>query len=287
MGQHGHAGVPLHALDQRAAAARDQQVDPAGGGEHGGDVVPVGVGGDLHAGRRQSGLDQALGDGVVDGAPAVQAVRAAAQDHRVAGLEAEPGGVGADVGAALVDHADDADRHGDATEAEPVRPRPLGQYSPGRTGQCGDVVEALRHRLDAGSRQGEAVEEGGGTGGGFDVACVGGEDVLGPGAEADGGTVQRLVAGIGAEPGQPACRVAGGRRRLVEPGVAGGGIGRQAEDRGVHLARLARPAAAMPAPRSGATYHPVRTRPGRAVAISPPTRFVDFPTRVSVFLSRV
>ena len=132
----------------------------AGGGEHGGDVGAVGVGAICTAGFRQAGGAQPVGEGGVDGARAVQAFRAAAQDHRVAGLQAEAGGVGADIRAALVDHADHADRRGDALDAQPVRPRPVGQHAAERIGQRGNVVEAVGHGLDARGGQHQPVAEG-------------------------------------------------------------------------------------------------------------------------------
>ena len=49
------------------------------------------------------------------------ASRAAAQDDRVAALQAQRHGVGRDVGAALVDHRDHAERHARAHDLEPVR----------------------------------------------------------------------------------------------------------------------------------------------------------------------
>ena len=60
---------------------------------------------------RQVGFAQALGERGVDRARRAVAVGAAAQDHGVAGLERQRAGVGGDVRPALVDHADDAERH--------------------------------------------------------------------------------------------------------------------------------------------------------------------------------
>jgi hypothetical protein len=47
MGEHGHAGFGLDALDQGLTAARNDEIDVAGGGQHGGDVAAVGGGRDL------------------------------------------------------------------------------------------------------------------------------------------------------------------------------------------------------------------------------------------------
>ena len=55
-------------------------------------------------------------------------IRAAAQDHRIAGLEAERAGVGRDVRPALVDDADDAERRAHALDMQAVRPVPCGDH---------------------------------------------------------------------------------------------------------------------------------------------------------------
>ena len=55
MREHRHPRLALHPLDQGFSAARDDQVEQPGGGEHGGDIGAVGSGGDLHAGVGQAG----------------------------------------------------------------------------------------------------------------------------------------------------------------------------------------------------------------------------------------
>ena len=142
MREHRHARLALHALDQRLAAARHDQVEQAGGGQHRGDIGAVGIRRDLHAGFRQSRRAQSGDQRRVDRRGAAHAFRTAAQDHRVARLQADAGGIGADIGAALVDHADHADRRGDALDAQTVRPRPVGERTAERIGQLRDVLQA-------------------------------------------------------------------------------------------------------------------------------------------------
>ena len=55
-----------------------------------------------------------------------RAFGAAAQDRRVAALQAQRGRVGRDVRPALVNDADDAERHAHARDLEAVRPLPFG-----------------------------------------------------------------------------------------------------------------------------------------------------------------
>jgi hypothetical protein len=84
----------------------------------------------------------------VDRAARVRALRAAAQDHRIAGLQAQRARVGRHVRPALVDDADHAERHAHALDDEPVRPRPLGDHAADRIGQRGDLLEPARHGLE-------------------------------------------------------------------------------------------------------------------------------------------
>ena len=219
MGEDGHAGVALHPVHQGAPAAGDHEVDQAAAGEQGGDVGAVGARRDLHGVPRQAGGVQALGDGGVDGLGGARAVRSAAQDGGVARLHAQPGGIGAHVRAALVDHADDAQGLRNAADAQAIGPGPVGQGAGEGVGQGGDAVQALRHGLDPGRGQGEAVAEGRGALVSQQVGLVGGQDRGGMGAQPGGGG------------GQP-----GGTVRVRRAGQDGGGgtgaVGRGAEPGG-------------------------------------------------------
>ena len=100
-------------------------------------------------------------DRVVDGAVGAVALGAAAQDRGIAGLEAERGGVDRHVGAALVDDADDAERHAHALDRHAVRPGPaLGDLAD-RIGEIADHLDAGGHARDALVVEPEPVEEGG------------------------------------------------------------------------------------------------------------------------------
>ena len=70
-------------------------------------------------------------------------IRAAAQDHGVAGLERQRTGVGGDVRAALEDDADDAERRAHALDVEAVRPVPFGDDRADRIGKRGDLLERV------------------------------------------------------------------------------------------------------------------------------------------------
>ena len=87
--------------------------------------------------------------------------RRAAQQHRVAALEAEPGGVDGDVGPGLVDDADDAERHPHlaqlAARWAACEPRTTSPTGSGRAATCahrgGDGGDPVGRRGAAGRRR--------------------------------------------------------------------------------------------------------------------------------------
>ena len=197
MREHRHARFLLHARDQALAAARHDHVDGAvEAGEHHADRGAVARRHELDRVRRQAGFAQPGDDRVVDGAVGALALGAAAQDRGVAGLEAERGGVGGHVGPALVDDADDAERHAHALDRHAVRPRPaLGDLAD-RIGEVADHLDAVGHGGDALVVEREPVEEGGvgavalGLG---HVLGIGGEDLGLACADGLGDGGERLV----------------------------------------------------------------------------------------------
>ena len=89
MREHRHARLALHARDQALAAARHDDVDLAvEAGEHHADRGAVAGRHQRDRRLRQVGFAQALGQRGVDRARRAMAVRAAAQDHGVAGFQA-------------------------------------------------------------------------------------------------------------------------------------------------------------------------------------------------------
>ena len=90
----------------------------------------------------------------------MEAFAAAAQDGGVAGLQAEDGAVDGDVGARLVDDADDADRHAEFAEAQAVGARDVFQDIPDRIGQGNDLADGLGELREAFFGEREAVNFG-------------------------------------------------------------------------------------------------------------------------------
>ena len=112
MREHRHARFRLHAADQTLAAARHDDVDIAvEAGQHQPDRGAVARRHQLDGGFGQTGLAQALLERGMDGAARAQAVGAAAQDRGIAGFQAQRAGIGGHVRPALIDDADDAERH--------------------------------------------------------------------------------------------------------------------------------------------------------------------------------
>ena len=209
--QHGRFRLGLNAGDQALAAARDDQVDgPFQPREDGADGFTIRDGDQLDRVGGQARLRDGAGHDGGDGARGFQAVRAAAQDGGVARAQAQGGGVGGDVGPALVDDAQDADGGADTGDVQTVGGGPAGHLGADRIGLGGDGLDGDGHALDAGGGQGQAVDQGFGQARGAgvsDVAGVGGQD-LGLGGAKTGGDARQ---GLGA-----------GRRRRSAQGVGGG-----------------------------------------------------------------
>ena len=135
MREHRHARLLLHPRDQALAAARHDHVEIAGKAlQHLADGGAVGGRHQLDRIFRQSRFDEPFDEAGMDGRRGIERIRAAAQDHRIAGLEAERAGVGRHVRPALVDDADDAERRAHALDLQPVRPVPFGDHLADRIG---------------------------------------------------------------------------------------------------------------------------------------------------------
>jgi hypothetical protein len=147
------------ALDQALAAARHDDVDVLLVGDQVADRGAIRRRDDLHRRFGQIRRAQPFVNARRDRGVAAQRFRAAAQDRRVAGLEAQRGRVGRHVRARLVDDADDAERHAHQADLDAGGPvAELGDLAD-RVGERDDVLEAFRHRLDRLALQRQAVDE--------------------------------------------------------------------------------------------------------------------------------
>ena len=84
-----------------------------------------------------------------DGAVGVERFLAAAEDDRVAALEAQGGGVAGDVGAALVEEEHDAQRHADFLDPQAVGPDVSFDDLADRVDLAGDLLDAVAIDVDA------------------------------------------------------------------------------------------------------------------------------------------
>ncbi len=191
---HGNRGVGHDGLDQLPAAAGNQDVDPAAGAHQGvGAVAAVlvdalhGVGGKAHRieGVAEHGDEGGVGGG--SGGPA-------AQDDGVAALQGQPGDVHGDVGAGLVDGGDNAHGHVDLAQPQAVGQGLAAHHVADRIRQVGEVLQGSGEAVDAGVREGQAVQHCRGRAVGF-----AGGDVLGVGGE-DPGLAFQQRGGDGAQP---------------------------------------------------------------------------------------
>ena len=136
MGEHRHARLALNPLDQAFSPARHDDVERAAEAlEHLADRLPRGEGRARNRSLGQTGFLQARDQAALDGGRRANTIRAAAQHHSVAALEAERAGVGGHIGPALVDHADDAERRRHALDHEAVGAGEGREHPPDRIGQ--------------------------------------------------------------------------------------------------------------------------------------------------------
>lgn len=155
---HRHLGLAADALDQALAAARDDHVDVFGHADQRADRGAVGGFHHLHGGGRQAGLGQALLDAAGDRLVGVDRLGAAAQDGRVAGLQAQAGGVDGHVRPRLVDDPDHAQRHAHLADLDARGHIAHVADLADRVGQRGDLAQALDHVVDARRGQRQAVQ---------------------------------------------------------------------------------------------------------------------------------
>ena len=186
-------------------------------------------GDDLHRGFGQTGGGESFAHARRDRLVARHRLRSAAQDARVAGLEAQRGRVGGDVGTRLVDDADHAERDAHLADLDAAGLELQAADLADGIAQRRDLLEALGHRRDGLGRERQAIDEGGvGAGGarGRHVARVGGDELRLVAADRGGDREQRGVLGerVGA------CELGGsGARGLADAFHVGADVGGAAQ----------------------------------------------------------
>ncbi len=128
-------------------------------GQHHAHRRAIGGGHEANRAGGQIGLGEPRDQAFVNRARRMKALRAAAQDRSVARLETQSPRVGRHIGPALIDDADDAERHAHTRDLETVRPRPGRDHLADGIGQARDVIETFGHGLDALVVEGETVQQ--------------------------------------------------------------------------------------------------------------------------------
>ena len=198
--QRGHAGLVADQFHKPASAARNHEVDELIGLEQCGDGIAVGGAHGLHRIFGKVRRVQSGAHAFDDHARRMAAFAAAAQDHRIARLEAQGGGIRTDIRARFIDHADHADGYGNAFDGQAVGALEGGQPATHGVGQFGDLFERAGHALDPVLGQAQAVDEAFGLAAldAFYVFGVGLQQFVRPAAQRLGGFAQRGVLRIGA-----------------------------------------------------------------------------------------
>jgi len=213
------AGGFHHGLDQATATAGDEQVDDACAFAEQTDRVAVGDRHKLDGRGGQAGGGEAARERRGDGSVGTQRFRTAAEDHGVATLQAETGGIAGDVGTGLVDEADDAERDANLGNLDAVGLRPLAEKLTDGVGERSDLLQAVRARREAFRVEREAVNQRGGLTVGLgcgDIEGVGGKDL---GLRGEQGVGHRHERGVDA-----------GGRRGRQRARSGAGLGAHGRD---------------------------------------------------------
>ena len=209
---HGHAGQLDDSTDQRLATARDHQINAVVHLHKFADRLAVGGPDQLHHLLRQPRLGGADGQRLGDGLVRLDRLASAAEDHRVAGLQAEGGGIGGDVGTRLVDDGDDADRHALLENDETVGTAAAADATPDRIGQVGHLAQSADDAVYTLVGQRQAIQHGrheSGLPSGLEVELVGGLDQVTPRINRGGHGTQGAILAPCADCRHTARRLAG------------------------------------------------------------------------------
>ena len=216
---HRHKRLAHAALDQACTSARNEYVDNtaelhelAGG---------LAVGGLDHRhglAREALGLER-IGQQLRNHGTRVIGQRAAAQNAGVAGADADARGVGRHVGARLVDHSDQAQRHAHTGQVHAACKHAVVEHAADGIGQLGELLQAGGHALDALGRQPQAIEQ---SGRGARIArsghieLVGSDDGVDTVAQCCGHGAHGLLALLVARRGKRGRRCLGGNGKIVD-----------------------------------------------------------------------
>ena len=208
----GDGGLLDDGADEPGPSPRHQGVDEAVSAHEGAGPIPTGG---IDAGDEVCGQSlrlQGAAQGRDDGGVGVLGGTTSAQDDGVAGLDGQGSGVDGDIGAGLVDHADDAQWHPNPTHSQSVgHDRAVHDLTHG-VGQGGHLTQGVGDGRQSAGVQGQAVEEAGlhpALASALQVGGVGREDRFAVLGEAVGHGLQGGVLDGAWGPGQAPLRHAG------------------------------------------------------------------------------
>ena len=192
----GHGGIFHAGADQSGTATGNQQVYLAGGGHQCLCGGTRGVLDQKYAVRGEARAGQTIPQCGDDGGSTAQCLMAAAQYAHVATFYRQRGGVGGDVGAALVNDGNHTHRHGLFLNDQPVGQDVGFQHTAHRVGQGGNITHTFGHGADAVDTQCQPVQHhrGAGAAGVFHIQPVSGQNVVHVGFERIGHRHQRRIA---------------------------------------------------------------------------------------------
>ena len=211
----GDQGVLHTGADQPRAAPRDQQVHQPHGGHQ---LMGALAGGILDKAYQLPGQLHGLQprpQGLRNGIGGAERLLASPEDAHAAALERQGGGIGGDVGAALIDdrHHPHGDRH--LADHQAVGPLHCAQHPAHRVRQGRHLAHPLRHPGNPLLRQRQPVQQHRAGVGGLQVLGVGREDLAPPGPEAVRHGQQGRIFGIRTGPHERRARRPGGFQDLL------------------------------------------------------------------------
>ena len=211
MGENRYAGFVLHARHEALAAARHDHIEIAREAfQHFAHRRAV-----SHRHKRdcrswQARRTQAFHQTGVNGGRGMKRIRAAAQDRRIAGFQAQRARIRRHIGAAFVNYPDDAERRRNTLDSQSIGAVEGCQQATDRIRQGRNILKALRDGFDARLIQHQAIQIGLAHASSLarrHVFGVGGDDFGNPPAHRGGGPDQGAVFLLGR---RKAKRVGGG-----------------------------------------------------------------------------
>mmetsp|Transcript_28776 Transcript_28776/g.54625 ORF Transcript_28776/g.54625 Transcript_28776/m.54625 type:complete len:451 (-) Transcript_28776:2150-3502(-) len=160
VGKDGNTRLALHQPHKTLAATGHNHIDGVGHGQHFAHRGAVAGGHKLHGVLRQVCVAQALLQSRVDGFGRMKPFGAAAQDHRIARLEAQRAGICRHIGPAFIDHTHDAQRRAHPLDIEARGLGPIGKDFAHGVGLFGHGAQAVDDALNAVLCQVQTVHHG-------------------------------------------------------------------------------------------------------------------------------